>query len=100
MLLAVAVPQERSRRRKSRKFGEDLLPLHLLGEGYGGLGHALLVLALVDLQVMGLLGQRLTQAHHVAVSGDHEDAPDEPGDLSVHVDELVLQKAHQRLGHG
>ena len=80
--------------------GEDLLALHLLGKGHGGLGHALLVLALVDLQLLGLLGKGLTEAHHIAVAGDDEHAPDETALLAVHVDVLVLQEAHQRLGHG
>ena len=78
----------------------DLLALHLLGEGHGGLGHALLVLAVPDLQVLGLLGQRLAKAHHVAVAGDDEHAADETILHAVHFDVLVLQEPDQGLGHG
>ena len=80
--------------------GKDLLALHLLGKGHGRLGHALLVLALVDLQVLSLLAQSLAEAHHVAVAGDDEHAADEAGLNAVHLDVLVLQKADQGLGHG
>ena len=78
----------------------DLLALHLLGEGHGGLGHALLVLAVPDLQVLGLLGQGLAEAHHVAVAGDDEHTADEAVLDAVHFDVLVLQEPDQGLGHG
>ena len=78
----------------------DLLALHLLGEGHGGLGHALLVLAVPDLQVLGLLGQRLAEAHHVAVAGNDKHAADEAVLHAVHLDELVLQETDQGLRHG
>ena len=78
----------------------DLLTLHLLGEGHGGLGHALLVLALIDLQVLGLLAQRLAETHHVAVAGNDEHAADEAvlGTVNLHV--LIFQKTDQSLRHG
>ena len=80
--------------------GNDLFPLALLGEGHGGMGHALLVLALPDLHPMGLLGQRLAQAHHVAVAGKHDDAFHEGVLDAVIADVLVLQEPDQGLGHG
>ena len=78
----------------------DLLAFHLLGKGHGSLGHALFVLALIYLQPVGLLGQCLSQAHHIAVTGDNEHAADEGGHHAVHIDVLIFQKANQSLGHG
>nr|BFE96294.1 hypothetical protein GCM10020185_68300 [Pseudomonas brassicacearum subsp. brassicacearum] len=40
----------------------------LLGKTDGGMGHALLVTALMDYQVAAVLLQRLAQAQHVAVA--------------------------------
>ncbi len=80
--------------------GDDLFALHLLGESHGGMGHALLVLALPDLQAAGLLPQRLPQAHHVAVAGQHDDTFHEGVLHAVIGDVLVLQKTYQGLGHG
>ena len=78
----------------------DLLALHLLGEGHGGLGHALLILAVPDLQVLGLLAQSLAETHHVAVTGDDEHAADKAVLHAVHFDVLVLEEPDQGLGHG
>ena len=80
--------------------GDDLLPLALLGEGHGGVGHALLVLALPDLHPMGLLGQSLTQTHHIAVAGKHNDAFHKGMLDTVITDVLVLQEPDQGLRHG
>ena len=64
------------------------------------MGHALLVLALIDLQVLGLLAQRLAETHHIAVAGDDKNAPDKAvlGTVNLHV--LIFQKTHQSLRHG
>lgn len=78
----------------------NLLALHLLGEGHGCLGHALLILAVPDLQVLGLLAQGLAQAHHVAVAGDDEYTADEAALFAVHFDILVLKETDQSLRHG
>ena len=78
----------------------DLLTLHLLGKGNGSLRHALLVLSLIHFQPVGLLGQCLSQAHHIAVTGDDEHTADEGGHHAVHIDVLIFQKANQSLGHG
>ena len=78
----------------------DLLTLHLLGESNGGLGHALLILALIDLQVPGFLTQRLPKPHHVAVAGNDEHAADEAVLSAVNLHVLIFQKTHQSLRHG
>ena len=80
--------------------GHDLLALHVLGERHGHMGLSLLVLALIDLQPLGLLQQRLAESDHVAVAGQHEHAADK-GLLHIVIGHiLVLEEAHQRLGHG
>ena len=103
MLLAVAVPQAVTVGRAGAHGGgghANLLALHLLGEGHGCLGHALLILAVPDLQVLGLLAQGLAQAHHVAVAGDDEYTADEAALFAVHFDILVLKETDQSLRHG
>ena len=78
----------------------DLLALHLLGKGNGSLGHTLLILALIHFQPVGLLDQRLSQAHNIAVAGDDENAPDEGGLDPIDLNVLIFQETHQGLGHG
>ena len=63
------------------------------------MGHALFVFTLMDFQIMGLLLERLSQAHHIAVSRQHEHAAHEPLLHIVIAYILVFQKAYQRLGH-
>ena len=77
----------------------DFLALALSGEGHSGVGHALLILALPDLQPAGLLRQCLSQAYHVAVAGQHDHALNKGMFQAVIGDILILQKANQRLCH-
>ena len=62
--------------------------------------HALLVFALINLQLAPLLGERLPKAHHIAMTRQHEHAPHETTLLPVKPHVLVFQKAHQSLSHG
>ena len=71
----------------------------MLGKGHGSMGHALLVLALMNFQIVGFLLKRLTQTHHIAVSGQHEYAAHEPLFHVVIAHILIFQEAHQRLRH-
>ena len=80
--------------------GHDLLALGLLGEGNGDVGHALLVLALVDLHALGLLGQSLTHAQDAAVAGQHQSGLHEGMLDAVIRDVLILQEPDQCLGRG
>ena len=80
--------------------GIDLPAQLLLGETGGGVGHALLIAALVHHQVTGVLLQGLAQAQYVAVTEDGEDAGDELGFHAVDAEVLVIEEFHQGLGHG
>ncbi len=65
--------------------------------------HALLVARLVIAERVGGVGadlrlERLTQARHVAVPKDAEDARDESGALPVPLDVLRAEAGDQRLG--
>ena len=60
----------------------------------------LLVLALIDLEAVRLLQERLPEADDVAVAGQHEHAAHERNLNPVVGDILVFKKAHQRLRHG
>ena len=79
--------------------GHDLLALGLLGEGDGDVGHALLVLALVDLHALGFLVQRLAHAQHAAVAGQHDHAFHKGMLHAVIGDILIFQESDQSLGH-
>ena len=63
------------------------------------MGHALLVLALIELEFLSLLLERLPQPHHVAVAGQHHHAADKAVLRAVKAHVLVFQKAYQRLRH-
>ncbi len=80
--------------------GIDLAPQVLLGKPDGGMGHALLVAALVHPQLARVLLQRLADAQHIAVAEDRKDPGNEPALLPVHLDVLVIEEFHQGLGHG
>ena len=49
---------------------------------------------------MGFLGQGLSQTHHIAVAGQHNDALYKGLLLSVIAEVLVFQEPHQGLGGG
>jgi len=72
----------------------------LFGKPDGGVGHALLVAALMHHQVAAVLLQRLTQAEHVAVAENREHPGHELALHTIDFDVLVIQKFHQGLGHG
>ena len=78
----------------------DFFAFALAGEGHGGVRHALLVLALPDRHAVCLLCQRLTQTHHVAVAGQHDDTLNKGVLDTVIGDVLVFQEANQGLRHG
>ena len=71
----------------------------MLGKRDGGVRLTLLVLALIHLEAMALLRERLSEADDVSVSRQHEYAAHE-GLLDIVIgDILILQKANQRLRH-
>ncbi|MNC76875.1 hypothetical protein D3C75_1286940 [compost metagenome] len=72
----------------------------LLGKPDGGMGHALLVTALMDHQVAAVLLQRLAQAQHVAVAKNGKHPGDELALDAIDLDVLVIEEFHQGLGHG
>ena len=72
----------------------------LLGETDRGMGHALLVAALVHPQRAAVLLQRLADAEYVAVAENGEDTGDELALHAIDFDVLVIEKLHQGLGHG
>ena len=78
---------------------ENLLTLYLLGKRDRRVGHALLVLALIEFEGSPLLLKRLTKADHIPVAGQHHDAAHKALFLPVKAHVLVFQKAHQRLRH-
>ena len=82
------------------RHGNDLLALHLLGKGHGGVRHALFVFALPDFETAGLLPERLAEADHVAVARQHDHAFDKGIFLPVIGDVLIFQKTDQGLCHG
>ncbi len=85
-----------------RSSDECLLAAQLAGECNSGQSHALLVLALVNLQVLDLLLDAVAVADTVAVARDHEDAADKLvlNLVAVHiniVDILIFQEADASL---
>ncbi len=78
----------------------DLATQMLLGETDGGMGHALLVTALMHHQVAAVLLQRLAQAQHITVAENREHTGDKLALHAVDFDVLVIQELHQGLGHG
>ena len=82
-----------------------LLAAQLAGECNCSQSHALLVLALVNLQVLDLLLNTVAVADAVAVARDHEDAADKLllNFIAVHIniaDILILQEADASLAGG
>ncbi|MNF52525.1 hypothetical protein D3C84_338710 [compost metagenome] len=83
-----------------RSAGVDLASQVLLGEPDGGMGHALLIAALMNDQVAAVLLQGLPQAQHVAVAENGKDPGDEFTLDPIDLDVLVIEEFHQGLGHG
>ena len=78
----------------------DLAAQVLLGEPDGGVGHALLIAALMHHQVAAVLLQGLAKAQHIAMPENSEDPGDKLALYAVDFDVLVVQELHQGLGHG
>ena len=80
--------------------GVDLSPPVLLGKTDGGVGHALFVAPLMHQQAAAVLFQRLPEPQHIAVAKNREHPGHKFALDPVHLDVLVIEKLHQRLGHG
>ena len=83
-----------------RGAGVNLASQVLLGEADRGMGHALLVAALMHHQIAAVLLQRLAQPQHVAVTKNGENPGDKLALDPIDFDVLVIEKFHQGLGHG
>ena len=64
------------------------------------MGDALLIAALHDVQMTGVLLQRLADTEHVAVTKDGGYALHEGHFVTVYADVLLIEEPDQRLGHG
>ena len=71
----------------------------LLGKGHCGMRHTLLILALPNVHPVCFLRQRLTQAHHIAMTRKHNDALNEWMLCAINAQVLVFQKTNKRLCH-
>ena len=72
----------------------------LFGESRRHMGDTLLVAALHDVQMTGVLLQRLADTEHVAVTKDGGYALHEGHFVTVYADVLLIEEPDQRLGHG
>ena len=72
----------------------------LLGEGDGGMGHALLIVGAIGGKMIAVRIQCFTHAGDVAVPENSETAREQRCALAVDLGVLRCQIAHQRLCHG